>query len=708
MEASAGQNSVPPVFDKSRVFDVKPLRTLVPLFPNPPQAPPFVCSSPFGPFPSGFSPFFPFSAAPGAQPASAPAAEETGDPDPHNEEPDPDYDGSFETPAAAVPLRSFGTPQMGAGSHFSGASNGLTGSSAGTGGDGFSTRSSKRSGPHQQGSDPSMKKTRKARDSPAEASKRALQNSALGLSPAIKEDGDREVVKHVLLKYDAVRRRLSQLEDSKEATSGMVRRADLKSGNILLTAGIRTNARKRIGAVPGVEIGDIFFFRMEMCVVGLHAPSMAGIDYMTVSGEMGEEPLAVSIVSSGGYEDDAEDKDVLVYTGQGGNIAGGGNTIKDKEASDQKLVRGNLALDRSSRRGNEIRVVRGIRDTFNPQTKVYFYDGLYNIQEAWIEKTKAGTNSFKYKLVRLPGQPSAFAVWQSVQRWKAGNASRAGLILTDLTSGAESSPVSLVNDIDNEKGPSYFTYFPTVRYSKSFNPALPSFGCHCQKECSAGDLNCSCIRQNGGDFPYTSNQVLVSRRPLVYECGSSCSCLPNCKNRVSQSGLKARFEVFKTKDRGWGLHSWDPIRAGTFICEYAGEVIDKAKVERGVYEKNDYIFDTTRTFDQSFKWNYDPVLIEEEAQEEPIEDYEIPFPLVISAKDAGNIARFMNHSCSPNVFWQPIVYEQNSESFIHIAFFAMRHIPPMTELTYDYGVSQSERGRKQCFCGSPKCKRYFG
>ncbi|KAL9269407.1 Histone-lysine N-methyltransferase, H3 lysine-9 specific SUVH3-like protein [Drosera capensis] len=668
MEAPAGQNSVPPVFDKSRVFDVKPMRTLVPLFPNPPQAPPFFCSSPFGPFPSGFSPFFPFSASPGAQPASAHVQEETGDPDPHNEEPDHDNEGSFETPAAAVPLRSFGTPQMGAGSHFSGVSNGHTGSSAGMGGDGFSTRSSKRSGPRQQGTDPSMKKTRKARDSSsAEASKRALQNSALGLSQAIKEDGDREVVKHVLLKYDAVRRRLSQLEDSKEATLGMVRRADLKSGNIMLTAGIRTNARKRIGAVPGVEIGDIFFFRMEMCVVGLHAPSMAGIDYMTVSGDMGEEPLAVSIVSSGGYEDDAEDKDVLVYTGQGGNIAGGGNTIKDKEASDQKLI-----------------------------------------QEAWIEKTKAGTNSFKYKLVRLPGQPSAFAVWQSVQRWKAGNASRAGLILTDLTSGAESSPVSLVNDIDDEKGPSYFTYFPTVRYSKSFNPALPSLGCHCQKECSAGDLNCSCIRQNGGGFPYTSNQVLVSRMPLVYECGSSCSCLPNCKNRVSQSGLKARFEVFKTKDRGWGLRSWDPIRAGTFICEYAGEVIDKAKVERDDYEKNDYIFDTTRTFDQSFKWNYDPVLIEEEAHEEPIEDYEIPFPLVISAKDAGNIARFMNHSCSPNVFWHPIVYEQNSESFIHIAFFATRHIPPMTELTYDYGVSRSERGRKQCFCGSPKCKRYFG
>ncbi|GAB2277721.1 hypothetical protein Dimus_012424 [Dionaea muscipula] len=705
MEASAGQSSVPAAsaFDKSRVLDVRPLRTLVPMFPNPPQAPPFVCSSPFGPFPSGFSPFYPFSAAQGAQ-VTPEAEDQQGDP--HLRA--PNQDGGFETPAAAVPLRSFGTPQMGAGAHFSGASNGDTSSSLGIGGDGF-THSGKRSAPRQRGSNSFQKKGRKVRDpASAEAAKRALQNSALGLSPAQKEDGDREVVKYVLLKFDAIRRRLSQLEDSKEAPSALIRRADLKSGNIMLTAGIRTNARKRIGVVPGVEIGDIFFFRMELCVVGLHAPSMAGIDYMITSGEMGEEPLAVSIVSSGGYEDDAEDKDVLIYTGQGGNLGGGVNRRKDKEVSDQKLVRGNLALDRSSRRGNEIRVVRGIKDSFNPLTKVYVYDGLYKIQEAWVEKAKVGANSFKYKLVRVPGQPSAFAVWQSVQRWKAGNASRAGLILPDLTSGAESIPVSLVNDIDDEKGPSYFTYLPTVRYSKSFNLSEPSFGCNCVKECSAGDLNCSCIRQNGGDFPYTANGVLVSRKQLVYECGPSCPCFPSCKNRVSQSGLKVRFEVFKTKDRGWGLRSWDPIRSGAFICEYAGEVIEKAKLDGDGGGNNDYIFDTTCAFDHSFKWNYDPALINEEIDGESNEEYDIPLPLVISAKDAGNIARFMNHSCSPNVFWQPIVYEHNSESIIHIAFFAMRHIPPMTELTYDYGVSPSEHRRKQCLCGSPKCKGYYG
>ncbi|GMH07843.1 hypothetical protein Nepgr_009683 [Nepenthes gracilis] len=689
MDGASGQTSAPPEnsFDKSRVLDVKPLRTLVPMFPNPPEAPPFVCSAPFGPFPSGFSPFYPFSAAQGAQ-TSYEGQEQQG--------------GGFATPAVAVPFRSFGTSQVQNDEHSAGVSNGDMGSLSGINGDGFTTRSGKRAGPHLHGP-----KVRRSGDSSSADVKKSGQNSATGVSPAQKDDGDRETVNYVLMKFDAVRRKVSQLEDAKESSSGVVRRSDLKASNITLTAGIRTNARKRIGAVPGIEIGDIFFFRMELCIVGLHAPSMAGIDYMTVSGETGEEPLAVSIVSSGGYDDDAEDKDVLIYTGQGGNLGVGIISRRDKAVSDQKLERGNLALDRSSRRANEIRVIRGMKDIFNQMSKIYVYDGLYTIQEAWVEKTKSGANSFKYKLVRIPRQPPAFAVWQSVQKWKAGNSSRAGLILPDLTSGAESIPVSLVNEVDDEKGPSYFAYFPTVRYSKSFNITQPTFGCNCRKECAAGDLNCSCIRKNGGYSPYIANGILVSRRPMVYECGPTCPCFPNCKNRVSQTGSKVHLEVFKTKDRGWGLRSWDPIRAGTFICEYAGDVIEKANFDGDEGENNDYIFDSSRAFDSSFKWNCDPGLIDEEAPGDTNEEYDIPVPLVISSKDVGNISRFMNHSCNPNVFWQPIVYEHNAGSYIHIAFFAIRHIPPMTELTYDYDTILADgyemsfmKDEKQSVCNS--------
>ncbi|KAG5227773.1 histone-lysine N-methyltransferase, H3 lysine-9 specific SUVH [Salix suchowensis] len=502
----------------------------------------------------------------------------------------------------------------------------------------------------------------------------------------------------IQMRFDALRRRLSQLEDAKESPAGIIRRADLKAGNILMTKQVRTNMRKRIGTVPGVEIGDIFFFRMEMCLLGLHAQSMAGIDYMSVRNGLEEEPLAVSIVSSGYYEDDAEDKD-------------------GQRATDQKLERGNLALERSLRRGNEVRVVRGMKDSVNQASKVYVYDGLYRIQESWVEKAKSGCNIFKYKLVRIPGQPDAFGVWKSIEKWREGLSSRAGLILPDLTSGAESKPVALVNDVDEEKGPAYFTYVSTIKYSKSFKLTPPAYGCNCQNACQPGNLNCSCIRKNEGNFPYTTNGVLVCRAPMIHECGPTCPCFPNCKNRASQTGLKVHMEVFKTKDRGWGLRSWDSFRAGTFICEYAGEVIEKVSQVGEEGEGDDYVFDTSRVY-ESFKWNYEPGLVEEDGSIEAIEEPNVPSPLVISSKNVGNVARFMNHSCYPNVFWQPVMYENNRESLIHIAFFAMRHIPPMTELTFDYGKSRlgeaaadggsTSRGRRKCLCGSPICRGNFG
>ena len=67
MEESAGEGPI----DKSRVLNVKPLRTLTPVFSSPPNSSsfshgsaPFVCVPPAGPFPPGVSPFFPFSGIP--------------------------------------------------------------------------------------------------------------------------------------------------------------------------------------------------------------------------------------------------------------------------------------------------------------------------------------------------------------------------------------------------------------------------------------------------------------------------------------------------------------------------------------------------------------------------------------------------------------------------------------------------------------------
>ncbi|KAK7405654.1 hypothetical protein VNO78_07222 [Psophocarpus tetragonolobus] len=672
MDEGLCQNPVPGsgFVDKTRIVEAKPLRSLAPVLPKSLQ------SSLSGQYPSVFPPFVLCEEPQESQPSPAPIP---------------------------APIRSYRNP-VDEEETPHGAHGGTCSPMKDLNGKSEDADSQKRAVPPMNSCNLSQKRSKKTKESQLDLS------SSVGISVALRDDGDREVVNLVLMTFDSIRRRLCQLEDSNELNTMMaIKRADLRASTVMTSKAFRTNMRRRVGAVPGVEIGDIFFFRLEMCIVGLHGQSMSGIDYMVVKDEVQEEQVALSIVSSGVYDNNTDDDDVLVYSGQGENF-----NKKDKHVLDQKLHRGNLALDKSWRRQNEVRVIRGLRDAANKNAKIYVYDGLYKIQDTWIEKGQSGGGVFKYKFVRLPGQPSAFAGWRSVQKWKTDSSTlRTGLILADLSTGSESIPVPLVNEVDNEKGPSFFTYFHSLKDPKPFSSVQSSYGCNCNKTCVPGDLSCSCIQRNEGDFPYTANAILVSRKPLVHECGPMCKCFPNCKNRVSQTGLKHQMEVFKTKDRGWGLRSLDAIRAGTFICEYAGEVIDRSKVNENWGYNDEYVFDTSRIF-HPFKWNFEPSLLEEISTNISSEDYAISSPLIISSNNFGNVARYMNHSCSPNVFWQPVLYAENNQSFLHIAFFALRHIPPMAELTYDYGCSGQAEGssapkeRNKCLCGSSKCRGSFG
>ncbi|WJX81129.1 Histone-lysine N-methyltransferase member suvh2 [Trifolium repens] len=71
-----------------------------------------------------------------------------------------------------------------------------------------------------------------------------------------------------------------------------------------------------VGPIPGVYVGDVFLFRMELCVVGLHMQIQAGIDYLSKSMCSNGEPIATSVIVSGGYKDDMEldDGDVIILT----------------------------------------------------------------------------------------------------------------------------------------------------------------------------------------------------------------------------------------------------------------------------------------------------------------------------------------------------------------------------------------------------------
>jgi euchromatic histone-lysine N-methyltransferase len=78
----------------------------------------------------------------------------------------------------------------------------------------------------------------------------------------------------------------------------------------------------------------------------------------------------------------------------------------------------------------------------------------------------------------------------------------------------------------------------------------------------------------------------------------------------------------------------------------------------------------------------------------------------IDARHYGNIARFINHLCKPNLTAVRVLYDHQDIRFPHIALFANTTIPAGVELGYDYGEKfWVVKGTKfHCACGSVNCK----
>src|SRR4051794_20635730 len=104
---------------------------------------------------------------------------------------------------------------------------------------------------------------------------------------------------------------------------------------------------------------------------------------------------ADSIVVNGGYEDDADFGDEIMYTGAGGNDPATGKQIADQTLD----LPGNAGLVTSRNRGLPVRVVRGWRGdkTYSPAVG-YRYDGLYRVADHWSETGKSGFRVWRFQL----------------------------------------------------------------------------------------------------------------------------------------------------------------------------------------------------------------------------------------------------------------------------------------------------------------------
>ncbi|XP_037043697.1 histone-lysine N-methyltransferase eggless-like [Bradysia coprophila] len=247
----------------------------------------------------------------------------------------------------------------------------------------------------------------------------------------------------------------------------------------------------------------------------------------------------------------------------------------------------------------------------------------------------------------------------------------------------------------------------------------------------------------------------------VYECNAQCKCSKMCLNRVAQHPLQLKLQVFKTKSRGWGLRCLNDVPEGSFVCVYAGDLLTDKSANIAGGEYGDEYFAELDFIEviESLKEGYEPeamdvdsgrnsvhvssetsIDVSKSLKVEPVfntDDDEIQvlnepsldenassvcllrsnstlrfydkneMVFTMDAKKHGNIGRYINHSCDPNLFVQNVFVDTHDLRFPWVAFFAKRYIAAGTELTWDYNyVVGSVPGKRLfCECGAQNCRR---
>ena len=146
------------------------------------------------------------------------------------------------------------------------------------------------------------------------------------------------------------------------------------------------------GHVEEFPLGTVFENRAELSKARVHRPTVAGIAGSVTNGG------ADSIVLSGGYQDDEDLGDEIIYTGHGGNDPNTG-----KQTSDQSLdASGNRALASNKNSGLPVRVIRGTAgDPNTSPPSGYRYDGLFRVDDYWIETGISGFKIVRFRLTKF-------------------------------------------------------------------------------------------------------------------------------------------------------------------------------------------------------------------------------------------------------------------------------------------------------------------
>ena len=187
---------------------------------------------------------------------------------------------------------------------------------------------------------------------------------------------------------------------------------------------------------------------------------------------------------------------------------------------------------------------------------------------------------------------------------------------------------------------------------------------------------CNCRLQHPSKALVCTNTHTCENVAMRVTCDGRI-CGSRCQNKAFHLRSLPKLVPFPTKDRGVGLRIAEEKKKGDFIIEYVGEVIDEKEMVKRIRDTNG---------------------------EENYYIMQLSSGKYIDSRRMGNLARYINSSCSPNCELQKWIDSSTKATMIGI--FALKDIEANEELTFNYNFTHfgSEGAASfECKCGSPNC-----
>ncbi|KAJ1360000.1 hypothetical protein KIN20_018852 [Parelaphostrongylus tenuis] len=189
-----------------------------------------------------------------------------------------------------------------------------------------------------------------------------------------------------------------------------------------------------------------------------------------------------------------------------------------------------------------------------------------------------------------------------------------------------------------------------------------------------------------------------ANRAILQECPEACEAVGGgCNNRgVSRREVNPAVEIREAPGKGLGAFAIRDIPKGSFIAEYAGELISNEEMNRRIAE-----------------------ITAHRNAEEKHYMMALDGHRIIDCKQKGNEGRFLNHSCSPNCKVETVhvvVSKKTRPNGVYVKYdkritiYTIEDVPAGSELCFNYQMRQYNVGcpLPDCKCGAPNCTGTLG